>query len=133
MTKIKDYSQDSSINDADKLIGTDSTDNSTKTFSVGSLIGYVNTEPTSISAKSGSSVTIPAGTSRIVLLTESSGDITVSLHDATDLNGSIYSFVAVNGNNIVLEPDGTSTIDGLSSKTVTEGTIVSYDGNWYTL
>jgi ABC-type Fe3+-hydroxamate transport system substrate-binding protein len=133
MTKIKDYTQDSSINDADKLLGTDSTDNSTKTFSVGSLIGYVNTEPTSISAKSGSSVTIPAGTSRVVLLTESTGDITISLHDATDLNGSIYSFIAVNGNSIVIDPDGSATIDGLSTKTVSLGTIVAYDGNWYTL
>jgi hypothetical protein len=133
MTKIKDYSQDPSINNADKLIGTDSTDNSTKTFSVGSLIGYVNTEPTSISAKSGSSVTIPSGTSRVVLLTETSGDITVSLHDATDLNGSIYSLVSVNGNSIVIEPDGSATIDGLSTKTVDSATIVAYNGNWYTL
>lgn len=133
MTKIKDYSADGSINDADKLIGTDSTDNSTKTFSIGSLVGYINTEPTSISAMLGSSVSIPAGTSRVVLLTESSGDITVNLHDATDLNGSVYTFVAVNGNNIVIDPAGSATVDGLSTKTVTSGTVIAYNGNWYTL
>lgn len=137
MTRIKDYSLDTTLSNLDKLIGTDSIDNSTKAFSVVSLVSHVNTSPTAVTGKSGTTVSIAAGTSRIVFLTEAlvSGDITVNLHDATDLDGSIYSFVAKNGNNFILTPLAPNLIDGASSKTVSSGsiTVVSSGADWYTV
>lgn len=135
MTKIKDYTQDGSVAKTDKLIGTDSADNSTKTFSVESLSDYVHAAPQGVQALSGASVNVTAGSSKIVVLTESSGTITVNLHTAVQNEGIVFNIVAENGNDFTIDPYSTETIDGSSTKSITTDrvTIVAYNGNWLTI
>lgn len=135
MSKIKDYTQDSSVSLTDKMIGTDSTDDSTKTFSINSLNTLIQKSAVGVQALSGSSVDVTAGSSKIVVLTESSGSITVNLHTAVDNGGIVFSIVAENGNDFTIDPYSTETIDGSETKSITTDrvTIVAYNGNWLTL
>jgi hypothetical protein len=135
MSKIKDYTQDSSVALTDKLIGTDSSDDSTKSFSVSSLNTLLQKSAVGIQALSGASVDVTAGSSKIVVLTESSGSITVNLHTAVDNEGIVFIIVAENGNDFTIDPYSTETIDGSETKSITTDrvTIVAYDGNWLTL
>jgi len=138
MTKIKDYSLDTTVSKEDKLIGTDSTDNSTKTFSVTSLSSFVNKDSLGIHAVSGTSISIPVNTSRVIVLTESSGDITLNLHTAVDNSGIVYHILIPNDNNVTIDPNSTEKIDGASTKLISSGgngyyTIIAYNGAWYTL
>lgn len=135
MSKIKDYTQDSSVSLTDKMIGTDSTDDSTKTFSINSLNTLIQKSAVGVQALSGSSVDVTAGSSKIVVLTESSGSITVNLHTAVDNDGIIFHIIAENGNDFTIDPYSTETIDGTETKTVTADriNIVAYNGKWLVL
>lgn len=135
MTKIKDYTQDSAVAKDDKLIGTDSADDSTKAFSVESLSNYVHAAPVGIQALSGASVNVTAGSARVVVLTEESGTVNVNLHTAIDNQGVVFSIVALNGNDFTIDPYDTETIDGASTKSITTDrvTIVAYNGGWLTI
>mgnify|MGYP006099741503 FL=1 len=134
MTKIKDYLADSTVSKTDKLIGTDSVDNTTKTYTVESLGNFIQKLPTALQSLSGTAVDVVAGSSKIVILTESSGNITVNLHSSVDNDGVMYYIVAENGNGILLNPFDAELVDGLATATtVGKMTVFAHDGHWHTI
>ena len=134
MTKIKDYLADSTVSKTDKLIGTDSVDNTTKTYTVESLGDFIQKLPTALQSLSGTAVDVVAGSSKIVILTESSGNITVNLHSSVDNDGVMYYIVAENGNGILLNPFDAELVDGLATTTtVGKMTVFAHDGHWHTI
>jgi hypothetical protein len=134
MTKIKDYLADSTVSKTDKLIGTDSVDNTTKTYTVESLGNFIQKLPTALQSLSGTAVDVVAGSSKIVILTESSGNITVNLHSSVDNDGVMYYIVAENGNGILLNPFDAELVDGLATTTtVGKMTVFAHDGHWHTI
>tara|TARA_R110002124_G_scaffold99384_1_gene245441 strand:+ start:394 stop:798 length:405 start_codon:yes stop_codon:yes gene_type:complete len=134
MTKIKDYLADSTVSKTDKLIGTDSVDNTTKTYTVESLGNFIQKLPTALQSLSGTAVDVVAGSSKIVILTEASGNITVNLHSSVDNDGVMYYIVAENGNGILLNPFDAELVDGLATTTtVGKMTVFAHDGHWHTI
>ena len=138
MTKIKDYSLDSTVSENDKLIGTDSVDNSTKSFSVDSLSSYVNKDVLVINASSDATINVAVNSSRVIMVNASSGDVTINLHTATQNDGKVYHIIIPNDNNVTIDPNSTEQIDGASSKSISSGgngyySIIAYNGAWYTL
>jgi hypothetical protein len=79
-------------------------------------------------------VDVVAGSSKIVILTESSGNITVNLHSSVDNDGVMYYIVAENGNGILLNPFDAELVDGLATTTtVGKMTVFAHDGHWHTI
>lgn len=135
MTKIKDYTQDTTVSLTDKLVGTDNADNSTKTFSIDSIVSLSNVSPIGVQSISGNSGSIIAGSNRIVFLTAASGAVVLDLHTAVDNTGVVFHFVAQNGNDITIKPSGSEQLDGSAPVTISGGkvSIFAHSGNWYTL
>lgn len=139
MTKIKDYLADSTVSKTDKLIGTDSADNATRTYTLESLGGFINQLPSAIQSSSENIVSVVSESPKVVVLTYEGDPFTgnaiiVNLHSAVDNDGVIYNIVSTNGNDIIFYPFEGELIDKVATTFVSEKTsILAYGGNWYTI
>ena len=83
-----------------------------------------------------SSGSVSAGTATFYLVGTASGDVTVSLPAAATCANMVLSFKKlVAANNMILDPDGSETIDGATTKTFSDRwswvTIISNGTNWF--
>jgi hypothetical protein len=72
-------------------------------------------------------------TDNVVLMNTTSGDLTASLPAAASVDGIIYMIKNTSTNNLVLDPDGSETIDGTATISGPIGkawTITAFQGIW---
>ena len=69
-----------------------------------------------------------------IFINTDSGDVTLSLLAASDLQDKMYSIKNIGSNNAIVDPDGTETIDGDLTETLIKHEIITIksDGsNWW--
>ena len=72
-------------------------------------------------------------TDNVVLMNTTSGDLTASLPAAATVDGIIYMIKNTQNNNLVIDPDGSETIDGtafISGPVGRAWTITAFQGVW---
>ncbi|MBL7701639.1 MAG: hypothetical protein JNM14_05285 [Ferruginibacter sp.] len=112
------------------------------------LVGIGNTNPTSTLSVTGSTAhSITTKTANYtatasdytIICNNTSGGITISLPAASGAAGRVYAIKKVSGtlNNVTIDPNGSETIDGASTRILTlqyEAALIQCDGtNWYIL